>query len=231
MPEAQAIEKMFGGIAPRYDLANHLLSFGLDPGWRRRVVRLVAAAKPRVVVDLCTGSGDMAFALKKQLDPQVEVHGLDFCAPLIEVAERKKATQPWARDIAFAQGDCLNLPLADQSADALTIAWGLRNLEDRARGLREMFRVLRPGGKLFVLDNSQPEGWTRPLCRFYMNIIVPSAGGLLTGRPEAYRYLATSSAAFPGRAALAAEITAAGFTRVHAEALAFGSVALHEAQK
>ena len=231
MPEARAIEEMFGGLAPRYDLANHVLSLGLDFGWRRRLVRAVAAIKPRVVVDLCTGSGDVAFALKKQLGAEVEVRGLDFCAPMLQVAERKKAARPWARDIVFGVGDCLNLPLADNSADALTIAWGLRNLEDRARGLREMRRALRPGGKLFVLDNSQPEGWTRPLCQFYMNVMVPPLGGWLTGQPEAYRYLATSSAAFPSRATLAEEMSAAGFTQVRHTALAGGSVALHEGLK
>jgi demethylmenaquinone methyltransferase/2-methoxy-6-polyprenyl-1,4-benzoquinol methylase len=231
MPEASAIAEMFSGIAPRYDLANHVLSFGLDFGWRRRLVRAVAAMRPRRVADLATGSGDVAFALKQRLGPSVEVRGLDFCAPMLEIAERKKAARPWARDIVFALGDCLNLPFVDDSLDALTIAWGVRNLADRARGFAEMRRVLRPGGRLFVLDNSQPEGWTRPLCRFYLNTVVPVAGGLLTGKSAAYRYLATSSAAFPDRAALAAEMSTAGFARVRHEALALGAVALHEAQK
>jgi len=231
MPDASAIAEMFNGLAPRYDLANHVLSFGLDFSWRRRLVRAVVAAKPQRVADLATGSGDLAFALKKLLGPTIEVRGLDFSAPMLEVAERKKAARPWARDIIFSLGDCLNLPLADNSQDALTIAWGVRNLADRARGFAEMRRVLRPDGKLFVLDNSQPEGWTRPFCRFYLNAVVPVAGGLLTDRPAAYRYLATSSAAFPGRAALAAEMTAAGFTRVRYESMALGAVALHEAEK
>jgi demethylmenaquinone methyltransferase/2-methoxy-6-polyprenyl-1,4-benzoquinol methylase len=231
MPEARAIKEMFSGIAPRYDLANHVLSFGQDFGWRRRLVEAVVAAQPKTVVDLCTGSGDVAFALKKRLGPAVEVRGLDFCAPMLAMARQKQAEHPWADKIIFAAGDCLNLPLADNSVDALTIAWGLRNLEDRARGLREMHRTLRPGGRLFVLDNSQPEGWTKPFCRFYMNIVLPPLGGLLTGRPRAYRYLATSSAGFPGRAALAEEMAAAGFGQVRQEALAFGSVALHEAVK
>ena len=231
MPDASAIAEMFNGLAPRYDLANHVLSFGLDFSWRRRLVRAVVAAKPQRVADLATGSGDLAFALKKLLGPTIEVRGLDFSAPMLEVAERKKAARPWARDIIFSLGDCLNLPLADNSQDALTIAWGVRNLADRARGFAEMRRVLRPDGKLFVLDNSQPEGWTRPFCRFYLNAVVPVAGGLLTDRPAAYRYLATSSAAFPGRAALAAEMTAAGFTHVRYESMALGAVALHEAEK
>ncbi len=229
MPEGPVIEQMFRGIAPRYDLANHVLSFGLDFGWRRRLVRAVAASRPKIVVDLATGSGDVAFALKKHLGPNVEVRGLDFCRPMLEIAEYKKTTRPWAHDLSFAFGDCLNLPLADKSMDALTIAWGLRNLADRARGLAEMHRILRPGGKLFVLDNSQPDGWTAPFARFYLNTVVPAAGGILTGRPDAYRYLATSTAAFPDRPALGAELTAAGFTQVRHEALGLGTVALHEA--
>ena len=231
MPEGPVIAEMFSGIAPRYDLANHVLSFGLDFGWRRKLANAVAAKKPRVVVDLATGSGDVAFALKKRLGPDVEVRGLDFCRPMLAVAEQKKVALPWAQDITFAFGDCLNLPLPDNSVDALTIAWGVRNLADRPRGYAEMRRVLKAGGSLFVLENSQPEGWARPLCRFYMNAIMPVAAGLLTGKPEAYRYLAVSSGGFPGRVALAAEMTAAGFTRVRYEALGLGAVALHEAEK
>jgi demethylmenaquinone methyltransferase / 2-methoxy-6-polyprenyl-1,4-benzoquinol methylase len=231
MPESPAIAEMFGGLAPRYDLANHVLSFGMDFGWRRRLVRTVAAARPRLVVDLATGSGDVAFALKKHLGPDVAVRGLDFCRPMLEIAERKKAARPWARDIAFAFGDCLDLPLATDTVDALTIAWGVRNLADRARGFAEMRRVLRPGGGLFVLECSQAEGWTRPLTQFYMKTIVPAAGGLLTGRPAAYHYLATSSAAFPSRTALAAEMTVAGFVSVRHRGFAGGTIALHEAVK
>jgi demethylmenaquinone methyltransferase/2-methoxy-6-polyprenyl-1,4-benzoquinol methylase len=230
MPEGPVIAEMFSGLAPRYDLANHVLSFGLDFGWRRKLARAVAAKKPRIVVDLATGSGDVAFALKKKLGPEVEVRGFDFCRPMLAVAEHKKATLPWAWDITFGFGDCLNLPLADNSVDALTIAWGVRNLADRPRGLAEMRRVLRPGGSLFILENSQPEGWTRPLCRFYMNAIMPIAAGILTGKTDAYRYLAVSSAGFPGRVELAAEMTAAGFSRVRYEALGLGAVALHEAE-
>jgi len=231
MPEGPVIAEMFSGIAPRYDLANHVLSFGMDFGWRQRLADAVAAKNPPVVVDLATGSGDVAFALKKKLGAGVKVSGLDFCRPMLEVAERKKAKLPSAWDISFAFGDCLNLPLADNSVDALTIAWGVRNLADRPRGFAEMRRVLRPGGSLFVLENSQPEGWARPLCRFYMNAFMPFAAGLLTGKPDAYRYLAVSSSGFPGREALAAEMTAAGFTRVRYEALGLGAVALHEAEK
>ena len=229
MPEGSAIAKMFGGIAPRYDLANHVLSLGMDFGWRRRLVRAVAAAKPRVVVDLATGSGDVAFALKKYLGPDVEVRGYDFCEPMLAEAEKKKAALPYARDVSFAFGDCMELPLADASVDVLTIAFGLRNLPDRARGLREMRRVLRPGGKLVVLEFSQPARWFGPVYFFYTKHVMPAIAGALTRQPEAYRYLNASIAAFPGREALSGEIRAAGFGEVRHTGLAAGTVAIHEA--
>jgi demethylmenaquinone methyltransferase/2-methoxy-6-polyprenyl-1,4-benzoquinol methylase len=231
MPEASAIAEMFGGIAPRYDLANHVLSLGMDFGWRRRLVRAVASAKPRVVADLATGSGDVAFALKKHLGPAVEVRGYDFCREMLVVAEGKKAALPQARDVSFAFGDCMELPLADESVDVLTIAFGLRNLPDRAQGLREMRRVLRPGGRLLVLEFSQPARWFGPVYFFYIRHLMPVIAGALTGKPEAYRYLNASIAAFPGREELAGEIRAAGFAEVRHTGLAAGTVAIHEARK
>jgi demethylmenaquinone methyltransferase/2-methoxy-6-polyprenyl-1,4-benzoquinol methylase len=231
MPEGPAIAQMFSGIAPRYDLANHVLSLGMDFGWRRRLVNGVAAAKPRVVVDLATGSGDVAFALKKRLGAGVEVRGLDFCAPMLAEAEKKKAALPYASEVTFAFGDCMELPLANESVDVLTIAFGLRNLPDRDRGLREMRRVLRSGGRLFVLEFSQPAAWFRPLYYFYLHNFLPVIAGAITGQPDAYRYLNTSIAAFPDRATLAGEIRAAGFAEVSHVGLAMGSVAIHEARK
>jgi demethylmenaquinone methyltransferase/2-methoxy-6-polyprenyl-1,4-benzoquinol methylase len=231
MPEGPAIAEMFGGIAPRYDLANHVLSLGLDFGWRRCLVRAVAATKPGLVVDLATGSGDVALALKKHLGAGVAVRGYDFCRPMLVEAERKKNTLPWAQDIVFDWADCLALPLADDSADAVTIAFGLRNFADRARGLREMWRVLRPGGSLFVLEFTQPLRWLRPLYYFYLRHLMPVAAGLITGRPEAYRYLNASIAAFPDGATLAEEMRAAGFAEVTYRGLAACPVALHAARK
>jgi demethylmenaquinone methyltransferase/2-methoxy-6-polyprenyl-1,4-benzoquinol methylase len=222
---------MFGGIATRYDLANHVLSLGLDFGWRRRLARDVVAAQPKVVADLATGSGDVAFALKRRLGAGVQVRGYDFCREMLVVAERKKAAAPQARDVTFAFGDCMELPLADGSVDVLTIAFGLRNLPDRARGLREMRRVLREGGRLFILEFTQPARWFRPFYYFYLQYGMPVIAGALTGRPEAYRYLHESIAAFPTRAALAEEIRAAGFADVRHSGMTMSTVALHEARK
>src|SRR5690606_19571267 len=131
-------------IARRYDAANHLLSGGVDFWWRRRLIREVARCRPETVVDLATGSGDVAFALKKALPEKTRIIGLDFCAPMLAEAEKKKGNDPRYRDLEFGEGDILSLPLEDASADVVTIAFGLRNLADRDKGLREVHRVLKP---------------------------------------------------------------------------------------
>lgn len=219
---------MFAGIAGRYDLANRVLSGGLDLWWRRVLVRKVAAEHPKVVADLATGSGDVAFALKRRLGAEVAVAGYDFCQPMLDEADRKKVKDPLLAAIPFAFGDCLNLPMADDSVDVLTIAFGLRNLEDRARGLIEMHRVLRPGGKLFVLEFTQPDRWFRPFYFFYLKAILPLVARVLTGDKAAYDYLAGSIEAFPTKASLAEELRKGGFAPVEATGLSASIVAIHE---
>lgn len=231
MPDPAAVNSMFGRIARRYDLANVVLSGGVDRWWRRRLVAAVRRAAPRDVLDLATGSGDVAFALARGLPGSTRIAGMDFCQPMLDEAEIKKkaaGTERYAH-VTFAQGDALALPLADASFDAVTISFGLRNLADRPCGLREMRRVLRPGGRLFVLEFSQPYPWFRPLYFFYLRKILPFAAGAVTGDRAAYVYLNETIEQFPGRAALADEIRAAGFSPVSARALTFGIVALHEA--
>jgi demethylmenaquinone methyltransferase/2-methoxy-6-polyprenyl-1,4-benzoquinol methylase len=233
MPDPAAVNSMFGRIARRYDLANRLLSGGMDLWWRRCLVAAVRRARPHDVLDLATGSGDVAFALSRGLSPDVTITGMDFCQPMLDEAEIKKAAAGDARyaNITFRQGDGLALPLADATFDAVTIAFGLRNLADRPRGLREMRRVLRPGGRLFVLEFSQPHAWFRPVYLFYLRKILPALAGVVTGDRGAYVYLNETIEEFPGRAALAAEIRAAGFSAVSARAMTLGIVALHEAVK
>lgn len=224
---------MFGRIAGRYDLANRLLSGGADIRWRRRLVSAVASRNPRDVLDLATGSGDVAFALSSALQ-DARIVGMDFCQPMLEQAEQKKVSAAGARrfaKISFQPGDILNLPLPDSSYDAVTIAFGLRNLADRHRGLSEMRRVLRPGGWLYVLEFSQPQRWCRSLYFFYLRRVLPRLAGVVTGDRAAYVYLNDTIASFPDRIALAAEITAAGFSSVSATPLTFGTVALHQANK
>lgn len=219
---------MFGRIAPRYDLANRLLSGGMDTVWRRRLVTAVRKTCPRDVLDLATGSGDVAFALSRAL-PSVKILGMDFCQPMLdEAAQKKHAAYP---NVQFQAGDALALPLPDESFDAVTISFGLRNLADRAAGLREMRRVLRPAGHLFVLEFSQPHAWFRPIYFFYLRKILPRIAGVVTGDRPAYEYLNRTIEQFPTRAVLAEEIRNAGFSEVKSCGMTFSTVALHQARR
>ncbi len=231
-PDPQAVQSMFGRIARGYDAANVILSGGLDRWWRRRLVAAVRRRTPASVLDLATGSGDVAFALARALGPSVPVLGLDFCPPMLAQAEAKQRAAPAGRyaHVTFAPGDGLQLPLADASQDAATISFGLRNLADRARGLGELRRVLRPGGCLFVLEFSQPYRWFRPLYYLYLRHLLPRVAGWVTGDRAAYDYLNASIGAFPDHEALSREIRAAGFQAVSARRLSLGIVALHEAR-
>lgn len=224
---------MFGRIARRYDLANFILCGGVDTWWRRRLVRAATAKHPREVLDLATGSGDVAFALCRRLGGECRVVGMDFCQPMLDQAEAKKRAAPpdLVRQLTFRQGDGLALPVPDASFDAVTISFGLRNLADRDRGLREMLRVLRPGGRLVVLEFSQPHRWFRPVYYAYLRHVLPSLAGLVTGDRAAYEYLNRTIGEFPDRFALAREIETAGFSPVEAVPLSLGIVALHLADR
>jgi demethylmenaquinone methyltransferase/2-methoxy-6-polyprenyl-1,4-benzoquinol methylase len=231
-PDPVAVEATFSSVAPRYDLANHWLSGGIDFYWRNCLVKLAQKNKPTDILDLATGSGDVLFALRKGLGDKVNLTGLDFCEPMLEQA-RAKRTVRGLEDATnqFLHGDCLNLPFEDQSFDLITIAFGLRNLANRAKGLAEIQRVLRPGGRLIILEFSQPYLWFRPLYYFYLKGILPWVARWLTGDRDAYLYLGTSIAGFPNRDGLCKEIEKAGFSMVQAKALTFSIVALHEGRK
>ncbi|MFM7750480.1 MAG: class I SAM-dependent methyltransferase, partial [Opitutaceae bacterium] len=167
------------------------------------------------------------------LQPPPEIVGMDFCQPMLDQAElkRKVTGHPGEKSVRFLSGDGLNLPLASESRNAVTIAFGLRNLADRPRGLAEMRRVLKPGGMLHVLEFSQPSAWFRPFYYFYLRRLLPTLARGLTGDRDAYLYLGDSIGAFPSRAELSAEIAAAGFEAVEAVPMTFGIVALHSARK
>lgn len=231
MPDPVAVNSMFGRIAQRYDIANRLLSAGIDVWWRFRLVQSIRRSAPRRILDLATGSGDVAFAINRRVPSAVEIVGMDFCQPMLDEAVKKQAAEKSssAGKLRFQQGDGLALPLANECFDAVTISFGLRNMADRHRSLTEMRRVLRPGGHLFVLEFSQPQAWFRPVYRFYLRRILPAFAGFITGDRAAYDYLNESIEQFPGRPALSAEITAAGFTDVTSIGMTAGIVALHEA--
>ena len=231
MPDPDKVREMFGGIAGRYDFANRFLSGGFDVLWRRRVARAVQVWKPKTVVDLACGSGDLTIALRHKLPDDCRITGLDFCGPMLDEARKKQAADTRLKAVDFIRGDCLELPFDDASVDVLTIAFGFRNFADREKGLREMQRVLRPQGAVFILEFTQPYHWFRPFYYIYLKHILPTLAKWVTGKPEAYRYLAGSIESFPECDALSEEITNSGFAKVSAQRLTLGVVALHEAVK
>jgi len=231
-PDPVAVEATFSSVAPRYDLANHWLTGGIDFYWRKCLVDLAQKSQPTNILDLATGSGDVLFALRRGLGEKVRLTGLDFCEPMLEQARAKREKkQLGSEDNQFLHGDCLQLPFADESFDLITISFGLRNLADREKGLSEMQRVLRPGGRLIVLEFSQPYLWFRPFYYFYLRGLLPWVARWLTGDRDAYLYLGSSISEFPDRAGLCREIEQAGFSQVQAKALTFSIVSLHQGGK
>ncbi len=231
MPDPVAVNSMFARIARRYDAANRLLSGGTDVWWRRRLVSEVKSGQPRDILDLATGSGDVAFALADALPAGTSITGMDFCQPMLDEAVAKQTARGTGERITFRQGDGMNLPLPDAAFDAVTVSFGLRNMADRHRALSEMHRVLRPGGRVHVLEFSQPQLWFRPLYYFYLKHILPHIAGWVTGDKQAYDYLCGSIEHYPDHVAMRDEVLRAGFNDVRVIRFTFGIVALHIGQK
>ncbi|HEY6207102.1 MAG TPA: bifunctional demethylmenaquinone methyltransferase/2-methoxy-6-polyprenyl-1,4-benzoquinol methylase UbiE [Chthoniobacterales bacterium] len=215
---------MFSAIARRYDLANHLLSCGADFSWRNRAATTVANWRPAQIVDLATGTGDLAFALSRKL-PQAEITGVDFSEEMLARARGKGLRRT-------ILADAMQLPLASASVDCVTIAFGLRNLSDYGGGLRETHRVLRSGGHLLVLEFSLPRvAMLRAIYRFYLHRCLPVIGALLTGERGAYRYLGESIEQFPDADAMLHLLEQSGFQDSRVEPLSGGIVTIYTAGK
>lgn len=195
----ETIQQMFGAIASRYDLANTVLSLGIHHFWRRALIKASKVREGMHVFDAATGTGDLALLFATRVGSQGRVVGGDFSEPMLDQARRKAhpRQQPW---LHFQFADVMQLPFEDASFDVVSIAFGIRNVADPVRGLAELHRVLRPGGRLLVLEfGSGSSGLWGMLYRFYTGRILPFLGGLLTGQHGAYRYLEQSSAEFPSR--------------------------------
>ncbi len=231
MPKAKAVNEFFSDIAPGYDLANRMMSSGIDVLWRRYLAKRVSASQPTDLLDLATGSGDVAFTLAKRVKSAERIVAMDFCQPMLDMAIKKQPSRKQSDIIHFQQGDCLELPVEDNSFDIVTISFGLRNLEDRAKGLSEMKRVLRPGGRLLVLEFTQPDKWVRGLYYWYLKHVIPLLSGKITGNKDAYKYLGSSIEQFPEKSELAAELTNAGFQSIRMKGLTFSVAAVHEGTK
>jgi demethylmenaquinone methyltransferase/2-methoxy-6-polyprenyl-1,4-benzoquinol methylase len=238
---AERVQKMFARIAPRYDFLNHLLSFSLDRVWRRRTGQhfLPILRRPDArVLDVCCGTGDLAFALD---DVRVKalccaagnrspLYGSDFVLPMLEQARVKAARNE--RRVVFAAADAMNLPYPDGTFDLVTSAFGFRNLANYEHGLREIARVLKPGGEVGILEFSEPgSGLLAGVFRFYFRQILPRIGGAISGSGEAYAYLPASVAKFPSPPELAQLMATCGFSNTRFESWNFGSVVLHRGKR
>jgi demethylmenaquinone methyltransferase / 2-methoxy-6-polyprenyl-1,4-benzoquinol methylase len=237
MPVAKSpsrVRQMFGEIAGRYDLLNHLLSLGIDRRWRRRAASVHGGPTGLgPVLDVCTGTGDLALAYWRAGRGRVPVVGCDFCRPMLALGREKVRRAGAAQLVRLVEADALRLPFADDEFQVVSVAFGLRNVGDTDAGLREMVRVCRPGGSVVVLEFSTPRGRLfGPLYRWYFERILPRVGQMLANsRLSAYNYLPQSVGQFPEGEALAERMRAAGLRRVSCQRLTLGVVTLYVGQK
>jgi demethylmenaquinone methyltransferase/2-methoxy-6-polyprenyl-1,4-benzoquinol methylase len=223
---------MFDAIAGRYDFLNHFLSAGIDRRWRRQAVRSLALTGSEQVLDLCTGTADLAIALRTGHPGAAKVVGVDFSAAMLAVGQDKLRRQGLADRIRMVRADATRVPLPSGSIDAVTVAFGIRNVDDTAAACREMVRVLVPGGRLAILEFAVPT--SRPFRLVYMwyfRHILPRLGRLISRHDMAYEYLPASVGAFASPTDFAAVLRRAGFVEVTARPLTFGSVVLYNARK
>ena len=218
----EEVREMFDNIAPRYDLLNHTLSVNIDRIWRSRAVNEVRRANPRRILDVATGTGDLAIALARRIR-DVQVMGVDLSEEMLAVARRKVEARGLDSRIVLERGDAEHLEVADASVDAATVAFGVRNFGDLAAGLRELARTIRPGGKVVILEFSRPRNRVfRALYEFYSYQILPRLGGLVSRDKRAYEYLPASVGEFPAPEEFMAMMARAGFRNCRARSQSFG---------
>ena len=224
------VRRIFSEIAPRYDLLNHLLSFNIDRGWRRRAIATLDPARTPdgVFLDLCAGTLDVSRQLSRSPGFRGTVLAADFAEPMLRAGRAKAPPSV----VAPVTADALELPLADNSVAGAIVAFGIRNVASLADGLSEVYRVLRPGGRFVILEFSTPPSrFARGLYHAYSHIVLPAVGRVVSGHPTAYRYLPESVARFPVQEALGRAMRDAGFTDVRWESLTMGIVAIHSGDK
>jgi demethylmenaquinone methyltransferase/2-methoxy-6-polyprenyl-1,4-benzoquinol methylase len=229
---ASRIAGMFDAIAPRYDLLNGLLSAGFDRRWRAKAIRTLGLTGSETVLDLCTGTAAVAIAAATASPPARHVIGIDFAMQMLRLGAQKVAQHGLASRISVMQGDATCLPVASASVDAVTVAFGIRNVEHPELTFADVFRVLKPGGRFAILEFGTP---TLPVVRqaylAYFRFVLPSVGRAVSGHSSAYTYLPASVGAFPEPSRLVEALERAGFSRVTADSLTLGVVYLYSAQK
>lgn len=227
--KTRQVREMFDSIAPAYDFMNRAMTMGIDRLWRRKAVRLLRDWQHDDILDIATGTGDLAIKLARELDP-IAVTGVDLSEGMIEIGRAKVAKEGLQEVVTLGIGDCLLLPFTDASFDVVTCAYGVRNFADLLAGYREMHRVLRPGGRAVILELSTPTSpMVRPLYNFYTRHVIPTVGRLVSKDVRAYSYLPESIAAVPQGDAMTAIMLEAGFSQARAIPLTMGVCTIYEA--
>ena len=229
--KTEQVRQMFDSIAPAYDFMNRAMTLGIDIWWRRLAVKRLRQLRPSQILDVATGTGDFAIQLHESLHPQ-HITGIDLSGGMLDEARRKVKGKGLDKAISFEQGDCMALPMADESFDAVTVAFGVRNFEHLQQGYIEMARVLKPGGMLCVLELSAP---TNPLIRWFYDLytlhITPAFGTIKSGDKSAYRYLPLSIAAVPQGDDMLQLMRNAGLHNTHCKRLTLGVCTIYTATK
>ncbi len=229
--KGEKIQQMFDTIAPRYDFLNRLLSFGIDRRWRKKAVRLLKYRENSRILDVATGTCDVALEIARTTPDSVRVTGADFSPEMVALGEAKVTSSPYAARIDLKVAPCEDLPFPSETFDSITIAFGIRNVVDRKLGLAEMWRVLKPGGRMIILEFSTPRSlFFRQVYHFYFRRVLPMVGGLFSTY-NAYKYLPDSVLEFPSHEAFAQMIVEAGFRSVHIKELTFGIASIYVGDK
>jgi demethylmenaquinone methyltransferase/2-methoxy-6-polyprenyl-1,4-benzoquinol methylase len=230
LPKKQQVEQMFDNISGNYDLLNRILSMGIDVSWRKKVVKSVQKENPSTILDIATGTGDLAIAMAKATSAKIT--GFDLSAGMLEVGKKKVAEQKLDKQIEMIQGDAENMPFADNSFDVITVAFGVRNFENLEKGLNEIYRVLKPGGKFIILEFSQPESFPmKQLYDFYSRNILPRIGKKISKDQSAYTYLPDSVKAFPYGEEMKNILKSSKFVQPLDKKLTFGIASIYESLK
>lgn len=230
LSKKQQVEQMFDNISPKYDLLNRVLSMGIDVSWRKKVVKSVKASSPQTILDIATGTGDLAIQMAKSTDAKIT--GFDLSAGMLEVGRKKVKEEGFENRIEMIQGDAENMPFADNSFDCITVAFGIRNFENLEKGLNDIYRVLKPGGKFIILEFSQPESFPmKQLYGFYSKNILPLIGKKISKDQSAYTYLPDSVKAFPYGENMKKILKNSNFVQPFDKKLTFGIASIYESSK
>lgn len=230
LSKKKQVEQMFDNISPKYDLLNRILSGGIDIQWRKDVIKIVKAAKPKTILDIATGTGDLAIMMAKSTDAQIT--GLDLSAGMLEVGRKKVQAEGLTNRVEMIQGDSENLPFADNTFDCITVSFGVRNFENLEKGLAEICRILKPGGTFVILEFSYPTAFPmKQLYTFYSKYILPAIGKLISKDQSAYTYLPDSVAAFPHGEEMKNILKNVNFIQPIDKKLTFGIASIYKSLK